>query len=44
MMDFTNGFTNLNTLLFSLNNIEVNGWIIIEDIHIPDSGFQFIIF
>ena len=28
---------NLNTLLFALNNIKINGWIVIEDIHIPDN-------
>ena len=31
---------NLNTLLFALNNIKINGWIIIEDIHIPDNWFS----
>jgi hypothetical protein len=25
---------NLNTLIFALNNLKVNGWIVIEDIHI----------
>jgi hypothetical protein len=28
---------NLNTLLFALNNINENGWIIIEDIHIVEN-------
>ena len=31
---------NLNTLLFALNNIKINGWIVIEDIHIPDNWFS----
>jgi hypothetical protein len=28
---------NLNTLLFALDKINVNGWIIIEDVHMPDN-------
>jgi hypothetical protein len=28
---------NFNTLLFTLDNIRVNGWIVIEDIHIHDN-------
>lgn len=31
---------NFNTLLFALDNINVNGWIVIEDIHIPDNWFS----
>jgi len=28
---------NLNTLLYSLENLNKNGWIVIEDIHIKDN-------
>ena len=28
---------NFNTLLFALDNLNVNGWIVIEDIHIIDN-------
>lgn len=31
---------NLNTLLFALENIKVNGWIVIEDIHIPFNWYS----
>jgi hypothetical protein len=30
---------NLNTLLFALDNVKLNGWIVIEDIHIPDNWY-----
>tara|TARA_B110000858_G_scaffold45641_1_gene52325 strand:+ start:478 stop:1233 length:756 start_codon:yes stop_codon:yes gene_type:complete len=33
---------NFNTLLFALNNIKINGWIVIEDIHIPDNWFSIV--
>ena len=31
---------NFNTLLFALDNIKVNGWIVIEDIHIHDNWYS----
>jgi hypothetical protein len=31
---------NFNTLLFALDNIKINGWIVIEDIHIPENWFS----
>tara|TARA_B110000483_G_scaffold42267_1_gene52531 strand:+ start:4971 stop:5726 length:756 start_codon:yes stop_codon:yes gene_type:complete len=30
---------NLNTLLFALDNVKLHGWIVIEDIHIPDNWY-----
>jgi len=30
---------NLNTLLFALNNVNLNGWIVIEDIHLINNWF-----